>query len=89
MSQIESTQVADRAMALAQEIAAQHAGARAFRPSDALVDVGLTSLDLVNLMLAIEAEFDILIPPACLSPQNFHSVEAISRMVEAVRAGTH
>ncbi|GEP03500.1 phosphopantetheine-binding protein [Methylobacterium oxalidis] len=89
MSQTVSSEVTDRTMALAREIAAQHAGTREFRPGDALVDVGLTSLDLVNLMLAIEAEFDIMIPPACLNPQNFYSIEAISRMVESVRVGTH
>ncbi|AWN41104.1 phosphopantetheine-binding protein [Methylobacterium durans] len=89
MSQIVSSEVTDRAMALARDIAAQHDGIREFRPGDALVDVGLTSLDLVNLMLAIEAEFDIMIPPTCLNPQNFHSIEAISRMVEAVRTGAH
>lgn len=80
--------VTDRTMALAQEVAARHAIAADFGAGDALVDVGLTSLDLVNLMLAIEAEFDIMIPPSCLNPKNFHSIEAISRMVEAVRAGT-
>ncbi|GBU18977.1 MULTISPECIES: phosphopantetheine-binding protein [Methylobacterium] len=78
----------DRTMALAGEIAARHATVAAFRPEDALTEVGLTSLDLVNLMLAVEAEFDIMIPPSCLNPQNFHSIEAIARMVEAVRAGT-
>ncbi|WP_336488011.1 phosphopantetheine-binding protein [Methylobacterium nigriterrae] len=81
--------VTDRTLALAQEIAARHAIKPVFEPQDALVDVGLTSLDLVNLMLAIEAEFDIMIPPACLNPKNFYSVDAISRMVESVRAGVH
>jgi len=50
-----------------------------------LVDVGLSSLDLVNLMVAVEAEFDIMIPPASLTPKNFYSIEAIARMVESVR----
>lgn len=87
MQQAESPSVTMRTMALAHEIAARHAITAAFRPADALVDVGLTSLDLVNLMLAIEAEFDIMIPPAFLNPENFRSIEAISRMVEQVRAG--
>lgn len=88
MQQAEIQSVTVRTMALAHEIAARHSVTAEFRPADALVDVGLTSLDLVNLMLAIEAEFDIMIPPACLNPKNFHSIEAISKMVEAVRSGS-
>jgi acyl carrier protein len=42
---------------------------------------GLTSLDLVNLMLAIEAEFDIEIPNEQITPENFSSVEAIDQLV--------
>ncbi|WP_430912910.1 phosphopantetheine-binding protein [Methylobacterium sp. sgz302541] len=88
MPQPDIQSVTTRAMALAHEIAARHAITAEFRSADALVDVGLTSLDLVNLMLAIEAEFDIMIPPSCLNPKNFHSIDAISKMVEAVRSGT-
>lgn len=78
--------VASRTMGLAYEIAGRHAIKPAFGPGDALVDVGLSSLDLVNLMIAVEAEFDIMIPPAALTPKNFHSIETIARMVETVRA---
>jgi acyl carrier protein len=88
MLETAATPVIDRTLSLAQDIAARHAISIDFRPQDALVDVGLTSLDLVTLMLAVEAEFDIMIPPSCLNPKNFHSIEAIARMVEAVRAGT-
>lgn len=78
----------DRTMGLARSIAARHAIKMDFGRDDALVDVGLSSLDLVNLMVAVESEFDILIPPAYLTPKNFHSVDAIARMVEAVRSAT-
>ena len=67
-------------------IAARHAIKPEFEKSDALVDVGLSSLDLVNLMVAVEAEFDIMIPPASLTPKNFYSIETIARMVESVRS---
>ena len=46
-----------------------------------LRDAGLTSLDLVNLMLAIEAEFDIEIPQADMTPDNFRSIETIDALV--------
>jgi acyl carrier protein len=49
-----------------------------------LRDAGLTSLDLVNLMLAIEAEFDIEIPQADMTPDNFRSIETIDALVAAL-----
>lgn len=85
MTQALSVSVADRTMSLAHAIAARHAIKPDFDKADALVDVGLSSLDLVNLMVAVEAEFDIMIPPASLTPKNFYSIETIARMVESVR----
>jgi acyl carrier protein len=48
---------------------------------DNLRDAGLTSLDMVNLMLAIEAEFDIEIPQSAMTPDNFDTVSAIEALV--------
>ena len=48
-----------------------------------LVDVGLTSMDMVNLMLGVEAEFDFTIPQSEITPENFQSVETLERMVAA------
>jgi acyl carrier protein len=49
--------------------------------STKLVDAGLTSMDMVNLMLGVEAEFDFTIPQAEITPENFQSVETLERMV--------
>ena len=49
--------------------------------SDNLREAGLTSLDMVNLMLAIEAEFDIEIPQSAMTPDNFDTVTAIENLV--------
>lgn len=49
-----------------------------------LVDAGLTSMDMVNLMLAVEAEFDIMIPPGDITPANFRSVASIEALVGRV-----
>ena len=46
-----------------------------------LVDVGLTSMDMVNLMLSVEAEFDFTIPQDKITPENFQSVATLERMV--------
>jgi acyl carrier protein len=36
---------------------------------------------MVNLMLAVELEFDIAIPQSDITPENFHSVAAIESLV--------
>ena len=48
---------------------------------DDLRDVGLASLDMVSLVLLVEAEFDIEIPEVDIKPANFQSIRAISAMV--------
>ena len=46
-----------------------------------LSDLGISSLKMVNLMLAVELEFDIAIPQSDITPENFHSVAAIESLV--------
>src|SRR5258708_11837803 len=50
-------------------------------PGSRLADVGMTSMDMVNLMLAVEAEFDMTIPQADITPENFQSPQTIERLV--------
>ncbi|CAN7386946.1 phosphopantetheine-binding protein [Phenylobacterium sp. LjRoot225] len=49
-----------------------------------LYDAGLSSLDMVNLMLAVEAEFDVEIPQEHIAPENFRSVAAIDRLISSL-----
>jgi acyl carrier protein len=51
---------------------------------DDLSECGLNSLDLVNLMLAVEAEFDLKIPELDMRPANFRSVARIEALVAAL-----
>ena len=53
-------------------------------PDQPLYDAGLNSLDLVNLMLAVEGEFDFEIPQQHMTPENFRSVAAIGRLVASL-----
>jgi acyl carrier protein len=46
-----------------------------------LSELGLNSLKMVNLMLSIELEFDITIPQHEITPENFHSLGAIARLL--------
>ncbi len=52
-----------------------------FPVSQQLSDLGVSSLKMVNLMLAVELEFDIAIPQSDITPENFHSVAAIESLV--------
>jgi acyl carrier protein len=51
-------------------------------PDRNLEELGLTSMDMVNLMLAVEAEFDLTIPGSKLIPMNFRSIERVAALVE-------
>jgi acyl carrier protein len=60
-----------------------------FSPESRLVDVGLTSMDMVNLMLGVESEFDFTIPQSEITPENFQSVKTLERMVVSqIKPGT-
>jgi acyl carrier protein len=52
-----------------------------------LPDAGLTSLSAVKLMLALEAEYSLIIPDEELTPGNFGTVGAIDAMITRLRAG--
>lgn len=43
--------------------------------------LGLTSMQMVNLMLSIEAEFDLTIPSSKLVPSNFRTIENIEALL--------
>ena len=73
--------VQGRLLALVKSILKQNAITAAVHPETLLVDVGLTSMDMVNLMLGVEAEFDFTIPQSEITPENFQSVETLRRMV--------
>lgn len=49
-----------------------------------LRNAGLTSLDLMSLMLAVEGEFDVYIPEHRMTPENFSSVRAIEALVDTL-----
>ena len=76
-----TTDIRSRVMALVKAILEQNAITATVDPDTRLVDVGLTSMDMVNLMLGVEAEFDFTIPQGEITPENFQSVETLERMV--------
>ena len=79
--QVVNADVEKRVLALVKSILEQNAIAAEFTPESLLVDVGLTSMDMVNLMLGVEAEFDFTIPQSEITPDNFQSVKTLQRMI--------
>ena len=72
-----------RILALVKTILQQNAMTVEINPDSLLVDVGFTSMDMVNLMLGVEAEFDFTIPQSEITPENFQSVKTLERMIVA------
>jgi acyl carrier protein len=73
--------VQDRILALVETILKQNSIAAQVDPDSPLVDVGLTSMDMVNLMLGVEAEFDFTIPQPEITPENFQSIKTLESMI--------
>ena len=73
--------VQNRVLALVKAILEQNAISVEVGPQSRLVDVGLTSMDMVNLMLGVEAEFDFTIPQSEITPENFQSVKTLESMI--------
>jgi acyl carrier protein len=77
---------AERVTAVVQKLLVQRSITRQLSPGDDLRDAGLTSMDMVNLVLAVESEFDLMVPESSITPANFRSVEAISRLVGTLQS---
>jgi acyl carrier protein len=73
--------VSERVAALVRALLARRSIDRTVGCDDDLGESGLSSLDLVNLMLAVEAEFDLSIPERDMRPANFRSIARIEALV--------
>ena len=51
-----------------------------------LSELGMSSIKMVNLMLAVEGEFDLNIPQQEITPENFRSVSSIEALLERLLA---
>lgn len=81
--QADNSSVQNRIFALVRAILEQNSIQAELDSGSRLVDVGLTSMDMVNLMLGVEAEFDFTIPQSEITPENFQSIESLQRMIVA------
>jgi acyl carrier protein len=76
-----NSNVVDRVDTLVRAVLARRSIERAVGRDEDLAEAGLSSLDLVNLMLAVEAEFDLQIPEGDMRPANFRSIARIEMLV--------
>jgi acyl carrier protein len=80
------TTIQDKIAGLVAQILNKNGVDRAVNVDADLVSQGVTSVDMVHLMLAIEAAFDLTIPQSGLTPENFRSVASIEAMLTKLRA---
>ena len=73
--------VQNRVLSLVRSILERNASSADVQPESRLVDIGLSSMDMVTLMLKVEAEFDFIIPQPQIRAENFQSVKTLERMI--------
>ncbi len=71
----------DRLIAIVKDVISDHPFARPDRIPQSLAEAGLTSLDLVKLVLGIEREFGVTIGGDDMEPENFSTLEALETLV--------
>lgn len=49
-----------------------------------LSELGISSIKMVSLLLAIEAEFSLTIPQEAITPENFHSIASMEAMLQRI-----
>lgn len=73
-----------RVAELVRQLLAKRGIDRALGDDDELGDSGLSSLDIVNLMLGVESEFDLTIPERDMRPANFRTIARIEALVASL-----
>jgi acyl carrier protein len=71
----------DRVSNVVRRMLSERSITRPVGDDDDLRQAGLSSLDMVNLVLTIEAELDVRIPESDITPANFRSIALISKLV--------
>jgi acyl carrier protein len=71
----------DRLVGLVEQILAGNSVSQSISIDDEFTKIGLSSIDMVALMLAVEAEFDIMIPQSDITLENFRSILAIETLL--------
>jgi acyl carrier protein len=76
--------VRERLISLVRNILGGTGATRPLAIDARLSDLGMSSIKMVNLMLAIEVEFDLTIPQSEITPGNFESIASVEALVVKV-----
>jgi acyl carrier protein len=71
----------DRVTALVNRMLTERSLPFSVFPDADLRAAGLGSLDIVNLVLSVESEFDVSIPDADITPARFQSITSIATLI--------
>ena len=78
----------NRVITVVQQVFEERLLSRPVAADDILIEIGLTSLDIVRLVLLVETEFDLMLPISEITPANFRSISTISRLVSRLLNGS-
>lgn len=81
MADLDSVDVEARIVRIVQSMLVERGPVSPLGVDESLRDYGLTSLDMVKLVLLVEAEFDFMIADGDMVPSNFRSAAAIALLV--------
>jgi acyl carrier protein len=71
----------ERLIGLVRQILGPPAATRPLPIDARMSDLGMSSLKMVNLMLALEGEFNLEIPQSEITPANFESIVSIEALI--------
>jgi acyl carrier protein len=77
--------VLERVMQVLRGIRPKQSGGQAYDETSNLTDAGFTSVEMVGVMLGVEAAFDVMIPQDMITPGNFVNAEAIASLLHSLR----
>ena len=78
--------IRDRLLQLVGQILGKPDAASSLPAEARLSELGMSSIKMVNLMLAVETEFDLTIPQGDITPDNFRSVATVEALLARLLA---
>ena len=76
----------DRLLRLVAQILGKPEAAASVPVEGRLSELGMSSIKMVSLMLAVEVEFDLTIPQGDITPDNFRSVSSVETLLAKLLA---
>jgi acyl carrier protein len=78
--------IRERLLRLTAQVLGQPEAAKTLPVDGRLSELGMSSLKMVSLMLAVEVEFDLTIPQTDITPDNFRSVASVEALLARLLA---